>query len=148
MNRLLLLSVFAGLLLFGTIESYACSCGTPDPKLSLNKQIQKSLKSAEAVFSGKVIKIEKASTFAVKVTIKIENVWKGDLPEMTTLITGLGSGDCGFSFETERTYLIYANGNLKENFLATGICSRTNLLALASKDLEALGKGKVSVRIQ
>lgn len=147
MNRLLLLSVFAGLLLFGTIESYACSCGTPDSKLSLNKQIQKSLKSAEA-FSGKVIKIEKASTFAVKVTTKRENVWKGDLPEMTTLITGLGSGDCGFSFETERTYLIYAVGNLKENFLATRICSRTNLLALASKDLEALGKGKVSVRIQ
>lgn len=144
MKRFLsILGLAIAFLLFNSIQSYACSCALPDPKLSLDEKIQQSLKNTEAVFSGEVINIEKASEFALKITIRIEDVWKGDLPEVTTLITGIGKGDCGFSFETERTYLIYANGNLKKNSLTVGICSRTNVLAQASEDLKVLGKGKL-----
>ena len=40
------------------------------------------------------------------------------------VVTGLGSGDCGFGFRLGGQYLVYAYRN-KENVLSTSICSRT-----------------------
>jgi hypothetical protein len=63
--------------------------------------------------------------------------------------TGLGGGDCGYDFRVGGQYLVYAY-QTANNQLATGICSRTRLLAEASEDLhylEGLVKAKNGAEI-
>lgn len=52
--------------------------------------------------------------------------------------TGSGGGDCGFNFERDRTYLIYASRSALTNRLETGICSRTAPVEDAQADLAYL----------
>ena len=56
---------------------------------------------------------------------------------LVTFGTGVGGGDCGFSFRAGQTYLVYATG--RREALHTSICSRTRPLEEATEDLEALG---------
>ncbi len=50
------------------------------------------------------------------------------------IATGLGGGDCGYSFHVGMDYLVYAYKTA--GGLETGICSRTRPLAQAAQDLE------------
>lgn len=52
--------------------------------------------------------------------------------------TGSGGGDCGFDFERDRTYLVYASRSALTNQLETGICSRTAPMEDAEADLAYL----------
>ena len=53
------------------------------------------------------------------------------------IVTGIGGGDCGYSFQTRVDYIIYAHKN-SEGRLETGICSRTRPLTQAAEDLAYL----------
>ncbi len=53
------------------------------------------------------------------------------------ILTGMGSGDCGYSFQAGVDYVIYAYRN-SEGRLETGTCSRTRPLAKAADDLTYL----------
>jgi hypothetical protein len=48
------------------------------------------------------------------------------------------SGDCGFSFQTGETYLVYADNDEETGQLATSICHRTSRLSDAGADLAYL----------
>ncbi len=68
------------------------------------------------------------------------------------ILTGMGSGDCGYPFRTGSEYVVYAYQN-SEGRLETGICSRTRPLAQASEDIayiramsNALETGEIRVR--
>ena len=58
------------------------------------------------------------------VTMRIGRVYRGDAEGRVTVLTGMGTGDCGFDFENERTYLVYAE-RLNGNVLFTSICTAT-----------------------
>ena len=53
------------------------------------------------------------------------------------IVTGMGGGDCGYSFKTGVDYIVYAYKN-SEGRLETGICSRTRPLTQAAEDLAYL----------
>jgi hypothetical protein len=50
------------------------------------------------------------------------------------IVTGKGGGDCGYSFHSGVSYVIYAYKN-SEGRLETGICSRTRPLTQAAEDI-------------
>ena len=116
--------------------AYACSCEpSPSPK--------KSLEQATAVFSGKVLKIEKDGEFELAVTFAVDCVWKGKEAKEVVVRTGTNDGICGYKFTKGTSYLIYAHETTRDEvkYLATNICTRTASLADAKEDLKALGKG-------
>lgn len=51
------------------------------------------------------------------------------------VVTGMGGGDCGFEFETGKSYFVYAR-RLEDGSLSTSICSRTRPLDQAAADLD------------
>jgi hypothetical protein len=78
-----------------------------------------------------------------QITFAVTQVWKG--PVYTTLVvtTARESATCGFPFELNKDYLVYATGS--ETALETSLCSRTRPLDVPTiqQDLDTLGQGKV-----
>jgi hypothetical protein len=94
------------------------------------------------VFSGRVVQIEdiKSGTGDLynpskKVRFAVIDAFRGITGETVELHTGSGGGDCGFAFELNESYLVYA-GNNNEGKLSTSICTRTRTLAKAAEDIE------------
>ena len=132
-----LISVFS----YSTSTSYACSCvppGTP----------QEEMERSAAVFSGKVTKIvdenqnnfTQSSADSLAVQIEVKDAWKGIDQKQVVVYTARDSASCGFEFEVNQEYLIYASES--EGKLQTTICSRTTLLNMAAEDMDALGEGE------
>jgi len=133
-----------GLLVFSQTDALGSSCDLSVLKLSIKQQINKARKSSNAVFSGKVLEITKhPQNFYVSVKLLVKDVWKGNIPKEITVTTGLGNGDCGYPFEVDESYLIYANAS-NENKLSTTICHRTKNLSESIQDLQTLGKVRIS----
>src|SRR5262245_10077945 len=131
----------------------ACSCAGP-------LTVCEAYDAATAVFTGVVslisdtsIKLEAGSqslTYAGKlVRFSVEHVYKGQESAELSVETGSGGGDCGYHFEAGIRYLVYAYA-ATQGRLGTGICTRTNLFADASEDLDyVLGRpeSKTTTRI-
>lgn len=121
-------------------EAHACSCAAAP-------SVQEALQRSAAVFSGKVIRIEdkrgviRSSAEPVAVTFAVANVWKGELRKEMTIRTALSEASCGYGFEQNQEYIVYAapdaNGNLQTN-----LCSRTKPIRVAADDLAGLGAGQ------
>jgi len=135
---ILLLFIVGSLLVVNTTTVNACSCVQPAPS-------KESLEQSTAVFAGKVIDIDAPSGIIVdsadpvRVTFEISKIWKGPDYETLVLTTARDGASCGYGFEENEEYIVYAYG--EENKLSTGICSRTRLLAKAQEDLQDLGAG-------
>ena len=71
---------------------------------------------------------------------KVINSWKGVEKTYIKVNIGRGGGDCGYSFEMDKEYLIYASHayGIPGNYWVTGICSRNAILHNASEDLKYL----------
>ncbi len=128
------------ILFLASLRAVACTCDLSWPKQTLKQQVSKARKESRAVFSGSVMKIDEAG-YMLKVTLKVENSWKGLLPMEVVLLTGRGGGDCGYRFEVGQSYLVYAYGN-DVNHLGTNICQRTAPLSGGGGDLKILGRPK------
>jgi Tissue inhibitor of metalloproteinase len=130
-------------LTFGS-TALACKCAP--------HSVAEGLNDAAAVFEGRVVSIEDVSegtdpaVAKKRVTLSIVRVWK-DLEdiETVTLTTNAESAACGFQFERDKSYLVYANRS--EQSLTVHSCTRTRLIADAGEDLSQLGAGVTPVRI-
>jgi 5-hydroxyisourate hydrolase-like protein (transthyretin family) len=98
----------------------------------------------EAVFAGVVTDIVDPALTAYgygrkHVMLNITEAFTGLEREakQITIQTGLGGGDCGYTFERGTEYLIYAYRR-RDRGLETGICSPTRPVADASEDLKYL----------
>ena len=71
------------------------------------------------------------------VFFKVIDSWKGVRETIVEVDTGKGDGDCGYTFELDRDYLIYASHayRIPNNYWVTGTCGRTAELASATEDL-------------
>ena len=123
-----------------SFSAFACSCIMPGT-------VAEEVERADAVFKGTVIAVDNSDYRAyvfpdVVVTFTVQEYWKGDVLDIVVIHTGQGGGDCGFSFEEGKSYLVYAytddNGDLHAN-----ICSRTALLSDAEEDLVKLHQGTI-----
>ena len=135
MHRLTVLAVPLFLLL-AIRPAVGCKCAPPPPP-------QKALTGATAVFSGKVLKIERAAPQRYSVTFKVGAIYKGVKTTKVDVATATNSAACGVNFTVGKSYLVYCYG---KDDLATNICTRTKPLKQAKEDLKALGKGKAPAK--
>ncbi len=148
------------LLILTSYSASACEC-------FIIKSIEKEYNDADYVASGKVVQIDyvqilqelngksKVSTskskeefnifkglVLAKITLKVDEVFKGNKRKKEVIIyTGSsGGGDCGFYFELNKQYLIYAfkdswetkelrdNNKKYRRILYTDTCTRTKII--------------------
>ncbi|MFD1737931.1 hypothetical protein ACFSCX_15445 [Bacillus salitolerans] len=132
--------VLSTILFVQPITSYACSCVQPPP---VTKEVERS----SAVFSGKMIerkdsiKEHTSSGDPVEITFEIYKTWKGITETKVTFYTARSSASCGYPFEANQEYLVYATED-NQGKLSVNLCSLTKELSLASDDLAILGEGK------
>jgi hypothetical protein len=123
-------------LAFISAQLYACSCIAPPPP-------KDALKTASAVFSGKVTAIVDAGDHEKAVTIEIKTKWKGvEKAKEVVVYTANNGAACGFGFEKGKSYLVYANmlKRGEDKVLGTNLCTRTAALDAAAKDIKELGE--------
>ncbi|MEH7379617.1 hypothetical protein V7138_03915 [Bacillus sp. JJ1533] len=135
---LLLFLLFIGLF---PRQASACSCAQPE-------SVKDELNRKTAVFSGKVIDLVDENKFSytqssadpIQVLFEVNESWKGPNTSQIIVSTARSGASCGFEFEVNREYLVYAYGDIDQ--LETGFCERTALLSVAGEDLAILGQGK------
>ena len=119
----------------------ACSCAMPQG--SQKERAERALSSSEAVFSGEVAAIERNQKGPFggvdEVSFRVSEVWKGPKRESLELTTQSQGIACGYHFEEEQEYLVYAYG---KNNLKVVLCSETKPLSKAGADLAVLGNGE------
>lgn len=141
---MLVLMVFP-IFMYSPITSYACSCLEPGP-------VKEELERSSAVFSGKVIEIVdknknkriQSSADPIEVKFEVAEVWKGQSQTEIIVITERDSASCGFEFDLDKEYLVYATE--LEGELRVSLCSRTALLSAAGLDIQELGKGEKPIK--
>ncbi len=141
--RIVLALVVGAAAIFARSERVsACSCVGPIP-------VCQAVWQTDAVFTGEVLAVtdEKRATTTNQtpelqsgrqVRVRVLESFRGEAAKEIDVFTGSGGGDCGFTFQTGASYLIYAYRHPATGRLSTGICSRTKLLANASEDLAYL----------
>lgn len=135
---LLLLVCVAGLTIVPELV-FACTCIPLSP--------EETYEISTAVFAGRVVSIEApvepmlSSLDPLRITFQVWRVWKG--PDQSTIMiaTARETMSCGYPFKEGGVYLVYAFGS--EDEWSTHLCSRTQPLLGAGKDLIALGEGRV-----
>ncbi len=129
------LGFLLALTLLSAAEAYACSC------MFGGGAVCQDYWQASSVFLGtvidsKVVTVKRGEydTQQRVVRLSLDETFRGVEGAQVEVHTGLGGGDCGFSFKQSQQYLVYATDF--EGKLYTGICSRTKEIAKAVADLE------------
>jgi hypothetical protein len=121
-------------------SAHACSCAISTP--------QERYERSEAVFIGRVVDIDDSREFVSelgspqhrRVDMHVTERWKGIRSNFVTVATGMGGGDCGYDFESNKEYLIYAGTDFYGNGeFSTGICGGVTPLTEAREEIETLG---------
>jgi hypothetical protein len=135
----------AGLLTIGMLailgwfpaRAEACTCG-------MSGEPCQATWNADAVFAGTVRAIERIeqqeldySYERVLVRFDVERPFVNAVAGPVEIVTGTGGGDCGYRFQADKRYLVYA-WKTKSSRWSTGICSRTRPLEEAGEDLKYL----------
>lgn len=119
------------MLLFGPVRVVVgCSCGPPGPACE-------ELGKAGAVFVGKVTSSVLGNGVdgnAIRYFFEVIEAFRGvHGPVVTTISTPM----CGYLFEVDRQYLVYATAG-KTGLQTAGVCTRTAPLEAAGEDLAFL----------
>lgn len=116
----------------------ACSCLAPPPPAQ-------ALQQSAGVFLGKVVSIEEnqPAPSLKTVTLTVEKWWKGGEAASVKVITSGNGASCGFGFQKDGRYLVYAYAQKANEPWNASLCSRTAEAknAQATGDFEALGPG-------
>lgn len=75
-----------------------------------------------------------------RVSFLVTETFKGPSVNRVDVRTGLGGGDCGYSFDPGKEYVVYTYG--EADTLRTGICSRTGLSSEPGAGLSILRNQK------
>ena len=147
-----------------SVDSRACTCNSPSSPCA-------GFQATPIVFIGRVESIEEEKAnilrFGKPAIIRtgltahftVEETLKGKASSEVDIVTGGGHGDCGYNFETNTRYLVFAYPAVagvfgssnsftiiepsrktfkKPHVLSTNICSRTRSLPQGEDDVELL----------
>ncbi len=141
----LLLALLCSVFLAIPSSAYACKCIFPETAPARE--------AATAVFEGRVTAVEEVPPEGEvgmgmkRVTLALVRTWKGlENKESVTVSTNASSASCGYDFEPNTSYLVYAGGS--EAALDVSGCSRTRRMSDASEDLAVLGVGITPVDVK
>ena len=124
------------IILASPADARACTCAAEDVKQAFER--------AGAVFEGTVTSIVSEGSQpddSTQVELTVARSWKGVEADRVTVTTAGNEAVCGYRFAQDETYLVYASKN-EDGELRVSLCSRTQPLSRAAKDLEALGVSK------
>ncbi len=121
---LIILKILVLILFFEIGKS--CSCFITDSQLE-------DFRRHNSVFTGKVLEIIKINSTTLSVKFQANRIFKGVNSRFITVRTPSSSVMCGYRFIVGNNYLVYAY--LSQNYLWVNLCSRTNLVQNAQKDL-------------
>ena len=131
------------ILVLAPSDGFACSC--PYVWESLADELNWKIKGADAIFSGEVLSVTEETRY-LSVDFSVVDVWKGDVTEKVTVVTGRNGGSCGVDFKSGEKYLVFASNSMwlteGVNNLTAGLCSRTGPLEEAKIDIDFLGEPK------
>jgi hypothetical protein len=122
-----------------TTRAEACSCIPSGPPCQNYFRV-------DAVFIGTVRAIDEIEGDSEpryhrrSVHLTIDRALRGISGSTTDAITGMGGGDCGYSFVVGRQYLVYAYRRADGMRLEATICSRTRPIEDAGEDLTFIGE--------
>lgn len=126
MKKILLIFTLAVLASIGA--AFACSCFA-------GESVEDKFNRSDSVFTGQVISIEESGDY-YDVTFEVGKMYKGNFTVDKIVKTHQSSATCGYNFELNENYLVYANKN--EGELSTGLCSGTNVLNQSKTDIDFL----------
>lgn len=118
-------------------HAYACTCISQE---STEQTFQKSV----AVFTGKIVSIkptDKSPHPNVETVFTVNKAWKGVPENQGAVIVTPDDLSCGYGFQENKEYLVYANGGNANKTLDVGMCLGTKPVELAEGDMQILGKG-------
>ena len=130
-------------LLLCPTTSLACGCFQLDPNQTIAQALKEARKSADAIFSGKVVEVvrePRGSAGYNVVRFEVEESWKGVNADGVSLASPLTS--CAFPFKAGERYLVYAYRS-NQGELDTSVCSRTRKLEGAETDTKLLGSARL-----
>lgn len=118
----------------------ACSCA------GLTTQEAKDF--SDAVFRGTVTEIKKpwmskGTGDLAKITLQVEEVWKGSAVQEIVVSSALSEASCGVEFREGESYLVFAKSD--GGRLTTTICNETKKVSIASQALKDLGPGQTDL---
>jgi hypothetical protein len=118
--------------LLPTANTLACTCvSAPGPACQEAWKV-----SVGAVFLGRVVNIEPIDGTTNRVTIEIEEAYRGVSGTSVQIFTSASESACGYSFEQGDKYLVFAN--IDGTKLIVDLCSATKPAKYASDDIAYL----------
>ena len=156
MKRIVLLLAFVCVFIFPAQKAEACSCGrgkvvdaNGNPVKMDPDELKKFYleKFEGALFTGEVSKIRKvkaktngAPMSLLRVTMKVEQFWRGVETTEIDIFTSYGAGSCGVTYVEGKKYFVFAQ-NLEWGLTTDG-CTAFESLEKASDFIKMLGEGK------
>ena len=135
MPRTLILILALLIVGLGGIDAHACTCA--GERAPCEQYWEASAVFIGTVIEGRLITV-KEGDFEHQmnvVRISIDEAFRGVEGAEAEVITGLGGGDCGFSFRRAQQFLVYAYRDKDDQKLYTNICTRTRSISEADPDL-------------
>lgn len=126
------LAIGVFVVLLGAAPALPCSC--------MPTTLAERVELADAVFVGKVVKLEVLETSefvdTARATVQTLEVVKGFVPDEVEFIVTNGCCYCDWWFDLAVNYLIFANGEGAE--LATGVCAGTGTVRHLEEEMKTL----------
>lgn len=124
-----------GILLMLLSMPSVASCTCADAR-----SVAEELKSADAVFTGRVESVKPVDPEKPHGRIAITfAVWRGykRVKESSIVLKGWAHSTCSFPFQARKLYMVYAFQTAAKEFVSHN-CSRTRLIQEAGEDLQQL----------
>lgn len=126
------------------VSAFPCTCALPYQAKTMREVSEwySTRPDVALIFEGKVVKQEVRSgsiggpSTAMSMTLsgkhrvvefEVSRVFRGANQERVSIVTGLGTGDCGYVFSPGASYLVYAS-SWPGGIWFTSICSGTNAI--------------------
>jgi hypothetical protein len=121
-------------------QVHACKCAEPPSAADAQA-------GAAAVFEGRVTSVTPLGEHDVAVELSVVRTWKNADVEKILVRTRADSAACGFEFQRDQSYLVYAQSAPADALpgLEVSHCGRTRPIVEADADIAAIGMGSVPV---
>ena len=117
--------VFLAVVLFIPVRGFACSCAWPEA--ISERYVLDQLCKADVVFVGEVESEMPVRDYMFEYKIWPRESFKGPLKSPAFVISETG-GMCGYRFEVQGRYLIFADRREGTGYLSASICGLTRLI--------------------
>ncbi len=128
--------------LLAMTNALACSC-MPHPE-DPEAAVKQAWPEADAIVSGTVVSSsivkETEGVEQVEVVLEVRRRWKGPAGPRLKVRTPTSSAACGYNFEQQRQYVVFARRDPASNVYSTGLCSLTQPAIDTAPLAEALGR--------